>query len=101
VLAAAHLAPHESGRSNTPMWRDTPANIIGRGAAKSVMRAPPWHRVSNNQRRVGSASAAYARPNTRSSSILLTIGGGRDVLETRYSTVMLNVISATVRKENL
>ena len=64
MLAAAHLALHESSRLQTPMWRDTPANVIGSGAAKSVMRASPWRSVSNSRRRVGSASAAYARSKT-------------------------------------
>ena len=47
--------------SNTPMWRETPANVIGSGAARSEMRASPWRNVSNSSRRVGSASAPYAR----------------------------------------
>ena len=44
--------------------RETPANVIGSGAAKSVMRASPSRNVSKTQRRVGSASAAYARSST-------------------------------------
>ena len=39
MFAATDLTAHQSGRLQHPMWRDTPAKVIGSGAAKSVMRA--------------------------------------------------------------
>ncbi len=48
-------------RSSTLSCRDTPAKVMGSGAARSVIRAGPRRSASNNRRRVGSANAAYVR----------------------------------------
>ena len=47
--------------SSTPMWRDTPANVIGSGAARSVMRASPWRSVFK-QRAAGRIGERGVRP---------------------------------------
>ena len=44
--------------SRTLTWRETPANVIGSGAARSVIRASPARSAMSRALRVGSASAA-------------------------------------------
>src|SRR5689334_8503607 len=59
--------------SRTPICRDTPAKVIGNGAARSVMRASPSRRATRIARRTGSASAAYVASSAGCSITLLTI----------------------------